>query len=473
MSFYRIYRPKTIDEIDNADVRQHLYSLLTKDRKDLPHAFLFAGSKGSGKTTAARLIAKLYNCADVSKKSGPCGVCGQCKSIETNTNIDVLEIDAASNRGIDEIRELRDRINLAPAYSSYKIYIIDEVHMLTTEAFNALLKTLEEPPVHAVFVLATTDLQKVPVTIQSRCIEIPFRRATQEELTHALTKIIKKEKIDITPDAIALIAEYADGAFRDVVKLLEQVSFSKGKITKESVLSTLAIGEEMVREQFLSALVKKDIHTALDSIVQLSKEGKDLKSFLVDCLRRVGEIFLALSQGNSFSEWTSADCRRMITYFSQAYGNMRITPIPALPIELAVADFCLHEEKIEKQSIPRNVEKNSTKAMENPQIQKKKEIQEQSPALYEEQSGELLTLEKLQEHWHDVIESLKPFNHSVAGVMRSTRPKSIIGDVVTIEAFYRFHQERLSDVRIRDILSQALKKCFGAKMKIEIILGKK
>jgi DNA polymerase-3 subunit gamma/tau len=182
MSFYRIYRPQIIEEIDNIVVREAILRLLGKPKKDLPHAYMFTGPRGGGKTTAARIIAKLFNCTHPSADSGPCGKCDQCVSIAEGRNLDVLEIDAASNRGIDEIRALRDGINLVPASADHKIYIIDEVHMLTTEAFNALLKTLEEPPAHAVFVLATTNPEKVPVTIKSRCVNISFAKASVEEL---------------------------------------------------------------------------------------------------------------------------------------------------------------------------------------------------------------------------------------------------------------------------------------------------
>src|SRR3989344_3395814 len=188
MSFYRIYRPQVFEEIDNIRVREKMLSLLSKPVSELPHAFLFSGSKGTGKTTAARLIAKLFNCEKLSKTKGPCGECTSCVSIAEGHNIDVLEIDAASNRGIDDVRALRDAIALTPMSGKIKVYVIDEVHMLTTEAFNALLKTLEEPPAHAVFILATTDPQKVPATIQSRCVPISFAKATTEELEAALKR---------------------------------------------------------------------------------------------------------------------------------------------------------------------------------------------------------------------------------------------------------------------------------------------
>ncbi|MEK7065675.1 MAG: DNA polymerase III subunit gamma/tau, partial [Patescibacteria group bacterium] len=191
MAFYRKYRPAVLSEVDNESVRAQLTSFLSKKKQDLPHAYLFTGPKGAGKTTAARLVAKIFNCEKPDKSGEPCGKCDACHLIAEARHLDVLELDAASNRGIDEIRALRDTIALAPSSAPYKIYIIDEVHMLTTEAFNALLKTLEEPPLHAVFVLATTDVHKVPATIISRCSHVSFARADPKALLNALRRIVK------------------------------------------------------------------------------------------------------------------------------------------------------------------------------------------------------------------------------------------------------------------------------------------
>ena len=242
MVFYRKYRPQTIEELDSSAVRETLFSVFSG--KSYPHAFLFTGPKGLGKTSTARIIAKVINCesriknkesgdkrsekTDVQKhnssfiipnsKIEPCNKCSQCLSITNGTNIDILEIDGASNRGIDEIRDLREKIKLSPAYANKKVYIIDEVHMLTTEAFNALLKTLEEPPAHAMFILCTTEPHKIPATISSRCFHISFKMATNEELARSFARIAKKERLTFDKDALDLIANISDGSFRDGVK---------------------------------------------------------------------------------------------------------------------------------------------------------------------------------------------------------------------------------------------------------------
>lgn len=470
MSFYRTYRPQVINEIDNPSIREQLFALLTKDRKDLPHAFFFTGPKGTGKTTAARVIAKLYNCEKLTK-SGPCGKCAQCVSIAQGSSLDVIEMDAASNRGIDEIRTLRERINLAPASASYTIYIIDEVHMLTTEAFNALLKTLEEPPRHAVFVLATTDAHKVPDTIASRCVPFRFTRATDEELSNVIIRIAKEEKIAIEADAVSRIADIADGSFRDAAKLLEQVSFRKGKITLEVVQSILSLSDEKIRATFLTCLANKQTQEALRVIQELIDNGHDVKSFMADVMNDLHAKLLDAVQGKIESGWPIvrlADCiKRMTT----AFGELRYSPIESLPLELVVIEFCAEnvtpslnepvQSEVVKKVVP-PVERKVTSS------QKQESVGDPVPV-----SLGLITLEKLMEHWSDFIAALKPYNHSVAGVLRSSRPKSVEGGIVTIEAFYSFHQEKLNDIKTRQILADVLKRLFGEKVKVDIVLGKK
>ncbi|MFH0749670.1 MAG: DNA polymerase III subunit gamma/tau [Candidatus Gottesmanbacteria bacterium] len=457
MSFYRTYRPQVIDEIDNTHVREQMSSLLKKERSELPHAYLLTGPKGSGKTTAARILAKLYLCSKLKKKSGPCGVCESCISIARGTNMDVLEIDAASNRGIDEIRELRDRIALAPVGGEYKIYIIDEVHMLTPEAFNALLKTLEEPPKHAVFVLATTDQQKIPATIKSRCIAIPFRKATQEELISALKKIVAKESITIEDDALAFIATESDGAFRDAVKVLEQVSFSKKKITIDFITDLLSTSDSGERKRFIEAISAKDEKSALAVIELLVSETKDIKGFIVDILRDLQESLVNIGKGQTILGWDRMSIQHVMKCLIDAYGLMKTSPIPEIPIELAVMEYCTGPVTPVSEVTPKIVVPDFVKEV-------KKTV---------EANDESFTVEKLVECWKDVIESLKPFNHSVAGVLRGAHPKRIENGIVTIETQYKFHQERLSEMKVRDMLSTVFKKLFGVQVRVEVVLGEK
>lgn len=476
MAFYRKYRPQVIEEIDNLAVRKSLLALLAKDRKDLPHAYLFSGPRGAGKTTSARLIAKLFNC-EKPTKSGPCGTCEQCTTIAEGRHMDVIEIDAASNRGIDEMRALRESIGLAPVSGTTKVYIIDEVHMLTTEAFNALLKTLEEPPAHAVFILATTDPQKVPATVKSRCMLIAFSRATNDELVSALARIAKVEKLQIDTDALVAVAACADGAFRDAVKLLEQVSFHQGKVTVEVVMDLLAQGDQGTRDGFLRALAKGDVHEALALVSTLVLDGKDIKQFLIENLTELERILVATAKGEKNDVWTQEKLQHVIRKLTQAYGELRLSPIPQLPLELAIVELCSRGEVT---SDPRSINSGlarpaDAKAVAGKQETEKEKPSEKLPAVSSKPlvSTGLITSEKLIEHWRDVIEAVKGENTSLAGVLRSTRPKGVAGGIVTIEAFYSFHKDKLSEPKSKELVGATLKKLFGENVKVEIVLGKK
>jgi DNA polymerase-3 subunit gamma/tau len=483
MSFYRIYRPQTIAEIDNVSVRDQLLSLVKKKKEDLPHAFFFSGPKGAGKTTAARIIAKLFNCQKP-KKDGPCGECGACLSIAEGSYIDVLEIDAASNRGIDDVRELRDKIKLSPAIGQYKVYVIDEVHMMTNEAFNALLKTLEEPPKHAVFILATTDPQKVPVTVRSRCMEIKFSKASSQELVSSLERIISNEHMTIDEEAVSLIARIADGAFRDAVKLLEQASFIEGPITPSKLSSILSASDVSQRESFLSTvLIEKDQQKAIMEIEKFASDGIDMRAFLSDCLSDLQRalIFHLTNHvmGTLYIQWHPEHIRLLSKKFMVAFDDLKRSPIQQLPVELAVIEYL---ESYPKPAHPISSEPKEDKGKPEttPTMRKVESIpfdQKETTAPQKQPENVVtydhLNLEKLLSHWPDFIESLKPYNHSVAGVIRSARPKSVENGVVTIEAFYKFHQERLSEARVRDILASVLKQLFGVPVRVDIVLGKK
>src|SRR5512146_3101539 len=229
-ALYRKWRPQTFDEVSGQEHVLHtLRNAISSGR--IAHAYLFSGPRGTGKTTMARLLAKAVNCLNPDPAARPDNTCAICTAITEGRMLDLIELDAASNRGIDEIRDLRDKINFSPGQSRYKVYIIDEVHMLTEPAFNALLNTLQEPPPHAIFVLATTDPQKVPATIVSRCQPFSFRRFTLPEITERLRKIVAEEKLSAEPDTLALIARQATGAMRDAESLLDQLAASGGAIT--------------------------------------------------------------------------------------------------------------------------------------------------------------------------------------------------------------------------------------------------
>lgn len=328
MVYYRKYRPQTLDDLDKEDVRTRLTFIFSK--KEIPHAFLFTGPKGIGKTSTARIVAKIVNCTK-RKTAEPCNKCDSCIAITNGSYVDVIEIDAASNRGIDEIRELRDKIAFAPAMGGKKVFIIDEVHMLTKEAFNALLKTLEEPPVHAVFILATTEIHKLPDTIISRCTEVKFTKATTDEIARSLKRIVKGEGLKLTDEQLISIAKTADGAFRDAAKLLEQ--FDEGE---EQTKLTPA--------KFLSLVVDKNSKEAIAFAELLENHGIDLLDFTKRVLDLLHSALLAnygqeVDVSEDLKKLSVVELKQLLRLLSVAYQEIKISYIEQLPLELAVIEW--------------------------------------------------------------------------------------------------------------------------------------
>jgi len=275
----RKWRPMVFEDVVGQEhVTRTLMNALKNQR--IAHAYIFAGPRGIGKTTTARLLAKAVNC-EKQPAVNPCNECAQCRSITEGHSMDVIEIDGASNRGIDEIRNLRENIRFAPASARYKIYIIDEVHMLTKEAFNALLKTLEEPPAHAIFIFATTEIHRVPLTILSRCQRFDFKRIPVPKIREQLVKITQAEDIDIDEEALLLISRKADGSMRDAESILDQlISFSDGKLTGEVVRQSLGMIDQETYFEFTDLLKEKDSAKILEYATRIINSGHDLIDFV-------------------------------------------------------------------------------------------------------------------------------------------------------------------------------------------------
>ncbi len=362
MVLYRKYRPQKLSELDSSAVRESLTRIFSSSF--MPHAFLFSGSRGTGKTSAARIIAKILNCEERNrirnKESGikagktvdnktndfePCNKCSACLSITQGSNLDAFEIDAASNRGIEEIRDLRDKIRLAPVSGKYKVYIIDEVHMLTNEAFNALLKTLEEPPQHAVFILATTEPEKLPLTIISRCVRINFQKATSQEIFNCLSRVISGEKLKVTEEVLRLIAASSDGSFRDATKILEQ-AVAEDALTEEK-LRVLLGKQNISPEKFLQLMGKKDTKVLLEEIIKMGQGGANFRLFTEDILHLLHDLLVAqfgIDKNKVSAEivdkYSKNDLSFLIKLFSRVYLELRGASIPQLPLELAVVEWC-------------------------------------------------------------------------------------------------------------------------------------
>lgn len=291
VALYRQYRPKTFDEIAGQTVIvKTLKNALINNQ--LAHAYLFAGPRGTGKTTIAKIVAKAANCLE-SPVSNPCGKCSVCVGIEKGDITDVIEIDAASNNGVDEIRELRENAKYAPGVGKYKVYIIDEVHMLSNSAFNALLKTLEEPPKHVIFILATTEIHKIPPTIISRCQRFDFKNLENNEIVDKLKEICKIEEIKITDEALNLIAEDAQGGMRDAISLLDQVrAYKSDELTKEDVLLVSGGVSTDIIVKLIKAINEKNVSEVLNIFDDLINNGKDPSRIIIETVNLLKQVLL-------------------------------------------------------------------------------------------------------------------------------------------------------------------------------------
>lgn len=300
LALYRKYRPRTFDEVIGQD---HIITTLKNQIKldKISHAYLFTGSRGTGKTTTAKIFAKAINCTNSSDGS-PCLECETCKALD-KTNIDVLEIDAASNNGVDEIRDLREKVKYPPVVGKYKVYIIDEVHMLSTSAFNALLKTLEEPPAHTVFILATTEVHKLPATILSRCIRFDFKLVSVEDLSAILRKILKEEGVTFDEQAISVIARAGEGSVRDTLSIADRcVSYSGNNLTYQKVVEVLGISEKETLIALSDLILKKDVGSALVELDKVLSSGKSPLVFASNLISYFRDLLLIYSIGDKARE---------------------------------------------------------------------------------------------------------------------------------------------------------------------------
>ncbi len=477
MVFYRKYRPQNIEELDSQDVRERLVSVLSKDNV---HAMLFTGPKGLGKTSTARIVAKVLNCESLTEKGRkagklePCNKCDQCISISNGSNIDVLEIDGASNRGIDEIRDLREKIKLSSARANKKVYIIDEVHMLTTEAFNALLKTLEEPPSHVVFILCTTEPHKVPATIASRCFQISFKKATDEELTRALLRISKSEKIAVDEDAFSEIAKFADGSFRDGVKVLEELSAvaKDKKITKEFVQKTYQTSDiNKNLNVLIESIVNKDVKAGINLIGNLIEEGVDLKYFIEALIGEFHEILLekvGVSKNSSkfADKLTLAELKELIESLSQAAGKMKFSVLPQLPLEIAIIEWDMKDTKSAQVASENFLAPNAEKALFSVGKVDGANVRGENFETSPRPSSNTTDENILQE----LIDHIKVRNQSVAGFLRGCTVSDFKNDSLTIEAKFQFHKDKLDDPKSRGIIEDALLEIMGKSTKVSFVL---
>jgi DNA polymerase III subunit gamma/tau len=486
----RKYRPSTFDELIG---QESLVTTLSNALKmgRLAHAFVLTGLRGIGKTTTARIIARGLNCTGEDGQGGPtlspCGVCSSCTGIAEGRHVDVIEMDAASNTGVDDVREIIDGVGYRPLSARYKIYIIDEVHMLSISAFNALLKVLEEPPENVVFILCTTEAHKVPGTIISRCQRFDFRKMASADIVAKLQEIVKQEKVKVDKEILIAAARHSEGHMRDAESLLGQVVAIGGKeITREE--ADLVIPRSNLNEviDLLGLLRDKKAADAIELINKLIESGVNVGVFLKDMVELMRKIMLlkmspglAEKIGSEYGESIETGLNHLardielnrllfiINRILSAQQAVKSNYIIQLPLEIAVIEIC----EISAPSASK-AEKNKAAASG---AGKKAPVSETGKAVVDIplSNAEPVKKENIASRWNEVLAKVKKYNHSLSFILRACEPRSITGNRLCLAFKYRFHKDRISNLNIKNLVEKVIHEVFGRRFSIEPIIDEK
>lgn len=453
--FHLKYRPQKFADLDSVAVSKTLKKIM--EGKEMPQSFLFAGPKGAGKTSAARIVARTVNCDDL-KNGEPCGKCDNCKEILRGSSLDVIEIDAASNRGIEDVRALKDKAYLLPSKLPKKVFIIDEVHMLTKEAFNALLKLIEEPPAHTIFILCTTDEGKIPETVLSRLVKVSFHKGSREELKSSLRRVIEGEKATVEKEAVEMMVNKSDGSFRNLQKTFNEIFLEVGKKITRKDTEKFFEGKtgEYTAEEIEIDLANGEVKTILSRLEKMAERGVDFKMFREELLVYFQDKLLGAYgvDDKEVSKLETVDLERWLGLLIVAGKQEKEVAVDQLPLELAVVELLKNKAiRSTSKKIDEPVEDKKTES-----VVKIKDIN--------------LAIETVEQGWGKVLGTVKPFNHSVEAFLRAARPKMIKGDRLVLEVFYPFHKDKLEEPKNREIVEKGLSLVFGIEMRFECILSK-
>ncbi|USD16483.1 DNA polymerase III subunit gamma/tau [Priestia megaterium] len=510
-ALYRVYRPQSFNDVVG---QQHIIKTLQNAlvQEKFSHAYLFSGPRGTGKTTAAKILAKAVNC-EKAPIAEPCNECATCRGITDGSISDVIEIDAASNNGVDEIRDIRDKVKYAPSAVRYKVYIIDEVHMLSIGAFNALLKTLEEPPAHVIFILATTEPHKIPLTIISRCQRFDFKRISPEDIVYRMKEVLGSEELEVSEDALYEIAKASEGGMRDALSLLDQaISYSTEKVSLEDVLSITGAVSQAFIVKIVQAIFNENIVEALDSVESLIKNGKDPARFVEDLIFYYRDVLLyQASEENAYllekaavneefkelsSKMDSAFIYKVIAELNQTQQEMKWSNHPRVLLEVALvklAQSSTHQESaLPYQDI---LQKMNQMEAELQQLKEKgiqvdhtaqaaqteKKQTRQSRSQYKTPVGKVnevlknatrQNLETIKRSWAQVLDTLKQQNKaSHAALLSNSEPVASSDQSFILKFKYEIHCKMASENNnnVRDNLENILYTLIGSKREMVAI----
>lgn len=510
-ALYRVYRPQSFNDVVG---QQHIIKTLQNAlvQEKFSHAYLFSGPRGTGKTTAAKILAKAVNC-EKAPIAEPCNECATCRGITDGSISDVIEIDAASNNGVDEIRDIRDKVKYAPSAVRYKVYIIDEVHMLSIGAFNALLKTLEEPPAHVIFILATTEPHKIPLTIISRCQRFDFKRISPEDIVYRMREVLGSEELEVSEDALYEIAKASEGGMRDALSLLDQaISYSTEKVSLEDVLSITGAVSQAFIVKIVQAIFNENIVEALDSVESLIKNGKDPARFVEDLIFYYRDVLLyQASEENAYllekaavnaefkelsSKMDSAFIYKVIAELNQTQQEMKWSNHPRVLLEVALVKLAQsstnQESALPYQDILRKMNQMEAELQQLKEkgiqvdhtaqaAQTEKKQTRQSRSQYKTPVGKVnevlknatrQNLETVKRSWAQVLDTLKQQNKaSHAALLSNSEPVASSDQSFILKFKYEIHCKMASENNnnVRDNLENILYTLIGSKREMVAI----
>jgi DNA polymerase-3 subunit gamma/tau len=490
-ALYRKWRSRTFEDLVAQEHVTHTLANALRGGR-IAHAYLFTGPRGTGKTSTARLLAKAVNCAGPEDGPRPCNQCPTCLAIDENRLLDLIEIDAASNRGIDEIRDLREKVNFRPSDARFKVYVIDEVHMLTNEAFNALLKTLEEPPSHVIFVLATTEPHKIPATVLSRCQRFDFRRIPLDAIVGRLRYIAGQEDIQVEDEALESIARQATGSLRDAVSLLDQlVSYGGTTVLVEHVRQILGLVPHQMVSKLAGSLVEEDIAGGLATIAEAIENGADpyqLSRELVEYLR--GLLLVKMSGSTTLVNLAAderevmnmqaerLDVSRLVTWikaFNEASLEMRLGTHLQLPLELALVSVLIDEEPTPGAAPGAEVSK--PKSLRESKAEGESET-EVVPDVSGSVVGQPVTLEVVKANWGAVLaeilsEGQTGSHRMVHALLESSQPVMVKDDEIAIGFGHDALATKMADPSRVSIAQESLEKVLGMRFRVKCVVVSK
>lgn len=496
-ALYRKWRPSRWEAVVG---QEHIISTLrnsvTADR--VVHALLFAGPRGTGKTTTARLLAKAVNCLDEDLSNHPCDQCQHCQAVNAGRFLDLIEIDAASNTSVDDVRDLRDKINFSPNQGRFKVYIIDEVHMLSMAAFNALLKTLEEPPSHAIFVLATTEPHKIPATVHSRCQRHEFRRLPVNEIVGLLTEMASAENISITPDTLIMIARQSTGSMRDAISLLDQLASTSQMIDLELAQKVLGTVTSQAVRNVIEALLEddpakgfNDIHQALDSgsdSCQFARQIVDyLRNLLLIRMENIDQVDATVEMRAMMEEHANRfkvkDLLEVIRNFNKAVNSVHGGWQPALPLEMAFVESLKFSREAEPEpetgggmlrrsglkktfsAVAPGKQEMSADSGTQEVSQDKQEASKITP------SEDRQSLQSVENNWHQILNQVRKQNPNTYGLLNSCKSRAMKGNVLILGFASDVLKNQMIKKENQAIVEQALSQILDKNVSIRCIIS--